>query len=75
VAHVAKQLCLTTRGSRCGLAVRGRMCQIWVNQMLVVDYVEPETPFRADPKFERVLNHGTFALQATTRGARRTSET
>jgi len=31
--------------------------------MLVVDYVEPDPPFRADLNFQRVINHGTFALQ------------
>ena len=29
----------------------------------LVDYEEPETPFRADLKLERVLNQGTFAPQ------------
>ena len=44
--------------------MRGKRVEIRVNQMLVkVDYVEPDVPFRADPNFERVLNHGTFALQ------------
>jgi hypothetical protein len=31
--------------------------------MLVVDYIEPAEPYRADTNFGRVLNHGTFALQ------------
>ena len=45
------------------ILVRGKQVRIRVNNMLVVDYVEPDPPFRADPNFQRVLNHGTFALQ------------
>jgi len=75
VRNVAKQLVPDNAWFTMRIAVRGKDVQIWVNQMLVVDYVEPETPFRADPKFERVLNHGTFALQGHDPGARRTSET
>ena len=45
------------------ILVRGKQVQIRINDMLVVDYVEPDPPFQADPKFQRVLNHGTFALQ------------
>jgi hypothetical protein len=45
------------------ITVRGKRVQTRVNEMLVVDYVEPEQPFQADTKFGRVLNHGTFALQ------------
>ena len=56
VRNVAKQLVPDNAWFTMRIAVRGKDVQIWVNQMLVVDYVEPETPFRADPKFERVLN-------------------
>ena len=45
------------------IVVRGKRVQTRINDMLVVDYVEPEKPFQADPKSGRVLNHGTFALQ------------
>jgi len=45
------------------ILVRGKQAQIRINDMLVVDYVEPDPPFQADPKFQRILNHGTFALQ------------
>ena len=63
VRNVAKQLVPDNAWFTMRITVRAKNVRIWVNQMLVVDYVEPETPFRADPKFERVLNHGTFALQ------------
>jgi hypothetical protein len=45
------------------IAVRGKQVQIRLNNMLVVDYVEPSPPFRADQNFDRVINQGTFALQ------------
>jgi len=45
------------------IAVRGKRVQTRVNDMLVVDYIEPDQPLQADTKFGRVLNHGTFALQ------------
>jgi hypothetical protein len=45
------------------ILVRGKQAQVRINDMLVVDYVEPNPPFQDDPKFQRVLNHGTFALQ------------
>jgi hypothetical protein len=48
---------------RMSILVRGKEAQIRVNDMLVVDYVEADPPFQADAKFQRVLNHGTFALQ------------
>jgi hypothetical protein len=34
-----------------------------VSNMLLVDYVEPDPPLRADLNFQRVINRGTFALQ------------
>jgi Domain of Unknown Function (DUF1080) len=45
------------------ILVRGKHVQTRINEMLVVEYVEPDHPFQGDPKFQRVLNHGTFALQ------------
>jgi hypothetical protein len=45
------------------IVVRGRQVQIRLNNMLVVDYIEPNPPFRADSNFDRVINQGTFALQ------------
>jgi hypothetical protein len=63
VRNVAKQLVGDNEWFRMTILVRGKQVQIRVNEMLVVDYVEPEQPFRADLNFQRVLNHGTFALQ------------
>jgi len=63
VRNVYKQLVNDNQWFNLNIQVRGKQVQIRLNEMLVVDYVEPGEPFRADPNFERVLNHGTFALQ------------
>jgi len=63
VRNVPKQLVNDNVWFTMNILVRGKQVQIRVNDMLVVDYVEPGEPFRADPNFQRVLNHGTFALQ------------
>ncbi len=63
VRNVYKQLVNDNEWLRMNILVRGKEVQIRVNEMLVVDYVEPEPPFRADTNFQRVINHGTFALQ------------
>lgn len=63
VRNVYKQLVKDNEWFRMNILVRGKQVQIRVNNMLVVDYVEPEPPFRADLNFQRVINHGTFALQ------------
>jgi hypothetical protein len=63
VRNVNKQLVKDNEWFRINTLVRGKQVQIRLNGMLVVDYVEPQSPFRADPGFQRVLNHGTFALQ------------
>jgi hypothetical protein len=63
VRNVAKQLVNDNEWFTMNIQVRGKQVQIRLNTVLVVDYVEPAEPFRADPNFQRVLNHGTFALQ------------
>ena len=63
VRNVYKQLVNDNEWFRMNILVRGKQVQILLNDMLVVDYVEPDPPFRADLNFQRVLNHGTFALQ------------
>ena len=45
------------------IIVRGNQVQVRLNDVLVVDYVEPIPPFRADASFDRVIAQGTFALQ------------
>jgi hypothetical protein len=63
VRNVYKQFVSDNEWFRMNILVRGKQVQIRLNNMLVVDYVEPAEPFRADLNFQRVLNHGTFALQ------------
>jgi len=63
VRNIYKQLVNDNEWFRMNILVRGEQVQIRLNDMLVVDYVEPDQPFRADPNFQRVINHGTFALQ------------
>jgi len=63
VRNVYKQLVSDNEWFRMNILVRGKQVQIRLNNMLVVDYVEPDEPFRADLNFQRVINHGTFALQ------------
>jgi hypothetical protein len=45
------------------IAVRGKRIQIRVNDLLVVDYVEPSQPVTPANRPGRRLSHGTFALQ------------
>ena len=63
VRNVHKQLVPDNEWFRMNITVRGKQVQVRVNDMLVVDYTEPDEPFRGDPNFQRVINHGTFALQ------------
>ena len=63
VRNVYKQLVRDNEWFNLNIAVRGKQVQVRLNDMLVVDYVQPDPPFRADPDFDRVINHGTFALQ------------
>jgi len=63
VRNVYKQLVPDNEWFTMHILVRGKQIQIRLNDTLVVDYVEPEQPFRADLYFGRVINHGTFALQ------------
>lgn len=69
VRNVYKQLVNDNDWFRMNILVRSKQVQIRVNNMLVVDYVEPDQPFRADLNFQRVINHGTFALQGHDAGS------
>jgi hypothetical protein len=64
VRNVYKQLVKDNEWFQINILVRSKQVQIRVNNMLVVDYVEPDEPFRGYPDFQRVLANGTFALQA-----------
>lgn len=45
------------------IAVKGKRVKVWVNDIQVVDYVEPENAFREGGYIGRLLSNGTFALQ------------
>ena len=52
------------------ISVRGNRAQVRLNDMLVVDYVQPDPPV-TPPHFEgRVIDRGTFALQCHNDGSR-----
>ncbi len=46
------------------ILVQGKTIRIYINDHLLVDYTEPEEPFRPAGMEERLLSTGTFALQA-----------
>ena len=45
------------------ISVRGKSVQVRLNQMLMVDYIEPTPPATPPDMPGRFLDHGTFALQ------------
>jgi hypothetical protein len=63
VRNVYKQFVPDKEWFTMHILVRGKQIQVRLNDMLVVDYVEPDEPYRSDLAFGRVINHGTFALQ------------
>jgi len=63
VRNVYKTFAKNDEWFKLSILVRGKRVQTRINDTLVVDYIEPDQPYQADPKFQRVLKHGTFALQ------------
>ncbi len=45
------------------IVVQGKTIRIYINDSLMVDYTEPEHPYRPEGMKGRVLSSGTFALQ------------
>jgi hypothetical protein len=71
VRNVYKQFIQDNQWFKIHAAVRGKSVQIRLNEMLVVDYVEPAPPVIPDgPEKERFLDHGTFALQCHNDGSK-----
>ena len=52
------------------IAVRGKNVQVRVNDVLIVDYVEPDQPVSIGKTNSHVLGRGTFALQGHDAGSR-----
>ncbi len=44
-------------------SVRGKRVQTWINDILLVDYIEPAQPLQMATRPGRRIDHGTFALQ------------
>ena len=63
IRNVYKQLVPDNEWFQLNILVRGKQVQVRLNNMLVVDYFEPDQPFQPDPAFHRALGHGAFALQ------------
>ncbi len=71
VRDIYKQLVNDNEWFRLHIAVRGKQVQVSVNEVLVVDYVEPEPAVQAEGVSEgRVLGQGTFALQCHDAGSK-----
>jgi len=51
------------------IKVEGNRVIIKINDIVTVDYTEPENPLRGDSQKERILQSGTFALQGHDRGS------
>ena len=63
VRNVNRQLVKDNEWFTLHLSVRGKRIQVRINDLLVVDYVEPENPVVDARHPGRRLGHGTFALQ------------
>lgn len=46
------------------ILVKGKTIRTYINGQLIVDYTEPDDPFRPEATQGRVLSSGTFALQS-----------
>ena len=64
VRHVWKQFIRDKEWFALNILVRQKQIQVRVNDMLVVDYIEPEDAFSASADFDCRIGHGTFALEA-----------
>ena len=63
VRNVYKQLVNDNEWFKINILVQGKRVQVRLNGTLVVDYIEPAVPVLSDEFRQRVLSHGTFALQ------------
>ena len=65
IRNVYKQMVADNEWFTMLTTVRGKNVQVRLNGVLIVDYVEPSTPFvpKSTSHDARYLDHGTFALQ------------
>lgn len=64
VRHVWKQFVRDNEWFTLHILVRQKQVQVRVNDMLVVDYIEPDEAFSENPEFNCRIGQGTFALEA-----------
>ena len=64
VRHVWKQFVRDNEWFTLNILARQKQVQVRVNNMLVVDYIEPADAFSANADFDCRIGHGTFALEA-----------
>lgn len=70
IRNVYKQFIPDDRWFKIRVAVRGKNVQVRLDDLLVVDYVEPNPPVIPEGgEKERFLDHGTFALQCHNQGS------
>jgi len=70
VRDVYKQFIRDDEWFRLQITVRNKRVEIHLNDMLVVDYVEPAMAVREGVKTGRVLDRGTFAIQCHDPGSK-----
>jgi len=64
VRHIWKQFVRDNERFALNIVVRQKQVQVRINDLLVVDYIEPEEPFSANTDFDCRIGHGTFAIEA-----------
>ena len=67
---IYKQLVKDGEWFRLHIVVRDNQVQVRLNDMLLVDYIQPDPPITPVHLEGRVLDHGTFALQCHNDGSR-----
>jgi len=63
IRNVYKQLVPDDQWFTLRFRIEDRRVRVWLDEILVVDTVEPQAPFRAPDLAGRLLSSGTFALQ------------
>jgi hypothetical protein len=63
VRNVYKAFARDDEWFQLSVEVRGKNVQVRLNGTLLVDYLEPDPPFRVKPGEGPAIGHGTFALQ------------
>ena len=70
VRNTYKSLVRDREWFRMNILVRGKNVQVRLNDVLVVDFTEPDPPLTVDNGRDRVISAGTFALQGHDPGSK-----